>query len=279
MEIINNLFIRMSTFYTSTFAEWMHVHYLLRTVILLLIVWLVLYLAANAFRLVVGPILLFFCYHLLFRAFNYLILETAQEWLFIKYHSKGSKRFARSYVRLTDTVYQNRKTLKSLTYLTLCGKAWNGVFSLMVACMVSASLFVTALGLTIEFTDIYREREVVSGPIQNIPPAIHPSITVPIELPSMEEPDEIPVSVFEPPTWAIEPGINLVLTEEGSAGTRLRDGPGIDEFTVIEILWGDVVLEYIGNFEADEAEGLFWMQVLTPVGNVGWVSHVLLDRQ
>jgi len=84
-----------------------------------------------------------------------------------------------------------------------------------------------------------------------------------------EEPkNEIEIELVE--------GALLTLNEMGKQGAMLRDGVGI-EATIIEVVWGEDELVYLGRYAADEhVNGLLWLWVQAPSGTEGYVSSQLI---
>jgi hypothetical protein len=85
-------------------------------VLILLVLWLLLFLATQLIRFVIAPASLMFFYHVLFRAWNFIFVETPHEWIYIRYHSKDKPNFSALYLRLCDKVKNNRMILSHTKY-------------------------------------------------------------------------------------------------------------------------------------------------------------------
>ena len=91
-----------------------------------------------------------------------------------------------------------------------------------------------------------------------------------------EEPEAV-AKISLPPTWLASyiSGAEVILTlnEYARTGIRLRSGPGMTEYTVLEILFGNNRLLYLGQYEPCQYNyGDFWLNVLGPSGTIGYIS-------
>jgi len=288
MNVIRSTFDWAGDLYSSWFADWLHVHFIIRTVIILLILWLIIFLAAQLFQYVVGPVLLMFYYHIFFRAYNFLFVETPHEWIYIRYHSQDKPNFAATYLRLCDKVRKNRAILAHTRYSGMIRKAKKFAMNLMVICFVASTLWVSAFGLHHEYAApalaIVDNREHTEpDPVETTPGDVENDNESDPEYPP-DDIYEIPdryyaAGTVNPGAWPPGASINLFLTEYGSQGARLRDGPGISGSTVIEILWDDAVLTYLHAYVPDEnVRGLYWLRVRSPQGTVGYISSQLVSE-
>ena len=275
MDFVMYNFERVSRLYEQWFADFLHVHFIVRTVLLLLAIWLVVFLFSTLFRYCVGPpVLLIFC-HTVFRAWNFLFVETPQELLYIRQTSKDTPNYSGTYLRLTDKVKRNRAILKNFNFFAALRKAKRIGMQFMILCLIASTLWVTGFGLYHEFVFGV---EAPDAPAVYIPAN---DDTEPeyenAEDPLIEDDMVIPDTVT-PDDWFIGDDIVFILNETGRLGARLHDGPGITGRTVIEILWDDVELVYLNYYRQDPyVDGLYWLRVLTPGDRVGYVSSQLIE--
>ena len=291
MNIIRTTFDWAGTLYSEWFADWLHVHFLIRTVLLLLAVWLIIFLSAQLLHYVIIPLALMAYYHGIFRAWNFLFVETPQEWLYLRYHSKDDHKHASLYSRLCDTVKKNRMILSHTKYNGMIYRARKPATGLMVICLVTSTLWLSAFGLHQEYaTPVLAIVDTGQAPENNEPAAPAPAENEEypdenlieteyedIEL-EPEIPDTYPPGTVSPASWPLDTTITLSLTEQGTQGARLRDGPGIAGNTVIEILWDDAQLTYLHTFVPDPyVNGLYWLRVRTSGGTEGYISSQLVE--
>jgi len=114
---------------------------------------LIIYIAALVFKYALGPLAVLIYINVLKRAWNYLVTETLQEWIYIRYYSKGDSKFANLYLRLCDKVKHNRAVLsggknKGVLPSVRVRKLGN---RMMVATMIIATMWVMAFGLNQEY--------------------------------------------------------------------------------------------------------------------------------
>jgi len=67
MNFIASTFDRVGGLYASMFADWLHVHFIIRTVIVLLILWLFIFLAAQAIQFAIAPLILLLYHRIISR--------------------------------------------------------------------------------------------------------------------------------------------------------------------------------------------------------------------
>jgi len=297
MAFIRTSFDWAGDLYVRWFSEWFHVHFLIRTVIILLLLWLMIYIAIQLFHYVVAPIFLLFYYNVLFRLWNFLFVETPQEWIYIHYHSKDKPDFNDTYFRLCDKTRQNRLILSRSRYIDVVSKTRKVASRLLAMFCVIATLWAMSFGLHHEYAvPVWGGQN--NGIIDNNNFSASPSATgvVPIPTPTPETnindydsidvgieeetaniPEDVEYSYLNPAN--IPPNVNVffMLNEFGSSGARLRDAPSISQSTIIEIVWLDAVLEYLHHFVPDEdVRGLYWLRVVTPSGTEGYISSQLV---
>ena len=274
-------------FYTRVFADFLHVHYMIRTVFLLLVAWLIIMVVLKIFKYIAGPLVVLLFYHTVFRFYNYFFVETPAEWIYIQFYSKDLPTLEKAYLRLTGKMKRNRETLNKLSYGKAIVKVKNTEKRTAYFLLTAATLWITAFGLYIEF---------FPEPLEHVlePPAIaaRPPDT-PEHLPgnganinenntgysaANEEMYNIYIpGTLSPAGWG-SGSIILVLNENGRQGAWLRSGPGISGFVVTEVLWGDIRLVYRHYFVPDNyVSGLYWLRVLTPNGNTGYLSSSLVE--
>jgi hypothetical protein len=273
MGIIQATFDWAGNFYSNLFADWLHINFILRTVLILFVLWLIIFLFAQLIQYVVAPLALMFFYHVIFRAWNFLFVETPHEWIYIRYHSKDKPNFSAWYLRLCDKVKRNRIILSHTKFKGMMLRSRKFATHLMFICAVAATLWASAFGLHHEYATpvllIINEEEIL--PEENEEP--------PEEEPSYyeEEPPYYPAD-DEAPTAAFEENAVFTLNDLGRDGARLRDGPGIANQTVIEILWHDATLLYLNEAVPDDAvNGLFWLKVQSADGTIGYISSQLIN--
>jgi len=283
MGIIHSSFQRAEGLYEAWFAEWFHVHFFIRTVMVLLSMWLLVFLAAQLLRFVVMPCLLMFYYHVILRAWNFLFVETPHEWIYIKYHSQDNPKFGETYMRLCDKVKRNRYLLSHTKYRGLVLKLRRPVAGFMVLCAVAVTFWAVAFGLHVEYVvpvsavadaggyENGRVNGGISGGIVNNN-EISGYYTNGDE-PTGEQPTENRTSTIE---WR-ENSV-FMLSPQGRTGARLHSGPGIEGHMVIEILWDDAALFYLNEYVADDlVRGKYWLLVETQNGMAGYISSHFVE--
>ncbi|MCL2198675.1 MAG: SH3 domain-containing protein [Defluviitaleaceae bacterium] len=275
MALIQNTFDRAGEFYVDLFADWLHIHFLIRTVLILFVLWLLVYLVAQVVKYVIAPAFLLFFYHVIFRAYNFLFVETPHEWLYIRYHSKDRSDFSAAYLRLCDRVKRNRMILEHTKYKGVMIRSRIFAQQFLVICAVTVTLWASAFGLHQEYA--LPAMAVVSYPSESDDFAME-AVT------DLEEEITIPTDEYDPLTVPIastadwRPNSVFTLNEQGRAGARLRDGPGITDQTIIEILWEDTALTFLNEYMPDTyVNGLYWLRVQTPDGTVGYISSQLIQ--
>jgi hypothetical protein len=250
--------------YSSWFADWLHIHFIIRTVIILFVLWLIIFILAQLIQYVIAPIFLLFFYHIIFRAWNFLFVETPHEWLYIRYHEKAN--FPELYLRLCDKVKQNRFILSHTKYKGVLFRSRRIAAQFMIISAIAATLWASAFGLHHEYSAptfaVAEDETEIENEIQ---------IEIENEIPPEEIFEEIIAPVFE-----LEENARLVLNETGRQGARLRSGAGIANQTVIEILWEDDVLIFLNESVPDE-NGLFWLKVKSPSETIGFISSRYIE--
>ena len=273
MQLIRTTFDNASELYANIFADWLHINFIIRTILLLFAVWLIIFLTAQLFQYVIGPLFLLFYIHIILRAWNFLIIETLQEWIYIRYYSQNKPNFENLYLNLCDKIKKNRQILKYTKYTGILhrGKVRRVSLTAMIISGVAATLWVGAFGIHQEYT------APVVVIIENIAePAEDPSEPEPAAQPYTAQIPIIPHTHDSPTDWP--ENTLLTLNDLGRNGTRLRNGPGITNYTVIEILWDDDQFMYLNSFVPDsDVVGLYWLHVQTPSGTDGYVSSQLVE--
>jgi hypothetical protein len=277
MAVIRSTFDRVGDLYSRWFADWLHVHFLIRTVLILFVLFLIIYLSAQLIQYVIAPVILMLFYHVIFRAWNFLFIETPQEWIYIRYHSKDKTNFSELYLRLCDKIKYNRIVRSHTKYKGMVLRSRKFAFRLIIICAVTATLWVSAFGLHHEYsapavtvisenngeeTDIPEEIDILPEALPNEPAGIEN------HLPTVQS------------TFHLQENSVLTLNELGSAGTRLYDGPGISGQTILEILWDDAEFIYQNENVPDEyVNGLFWLYVQSADGTMGYISSQLVEYE
>ena len=285
MDSLILVFDAVSELYIRFFGDFLHVHYLIRTVFLMLVVWLAVIVVMKLFKYIAGPSLLLFLYHMPYRLYNYLFVETPAEWLYITYYSKDIPKFEKAYFRLTQKAREIRELLQELDYGMAILKVKTLEKRLTYFLLTTSTLWIMAFGLYLEFFPpppaYVHESVVVDGSLVapgEDPPGSEADIYGEGDYDEQAngQPGYIPGRI-NPALW--EGGfVILVLNEEGRNGAWLRSGPGISGFIVTQVLWGDVRLVYDNFFVEDEyVQGLYWLRVTTPDGNTGYLSSSLVE--
>ena len=284
MTIIRTTFDRSNELYVRLFGDWLHINFLIRTALLILLLWLVVYVAAQLLRYVFVPLWLLFYYNVIFRAWNYLFVETPQEWIYIRYNSKDKPKFNQLYLRLCDKVKRNRTKLSNLKYTGLIRHTKKFTIRFMIICGIVSALWVASFGLHQEYaipaagmgaivpTGTAADESVPGG---EYVPTLADTTVADSEEPV--QPGHMATDWLNPATWPVEYDIVLALNQQGAQGAFLRNGPGIAGYSVIEILWDNDQLVYLHSFEPDPyVAGLYWLYVLSPTGTDGFVSSQLV---
>ncbi|MCL2357736.1 MAG: SH3 domain-containing protein [Defluviitaleaceae bacterium] len=267
MSFIQNLFDSAGELYGTLFADWLHIHFLIRTVIILLLTWLVIFLLGQVVKYVIAPGALMFFYRVPFRIWNYFFVETPHEYLYVRHHNEPE--FPEKYLQLCDKVKHNRTILEHTRFrgMIIRSKKFSTWFMLTLA--VVATLWVSAFGLYHEY----------SAPAAIIMPGGETVAAEPAEyqydVPTdyYYDPADVPTAS---PDW--EANDVFVLNERGREGARLRSGPGIDGEIILEMLWDDAQLVFSGEYLPDAyVNGLYWLRVQTETGTVGYISSMLVN--
>ncbi|MCL2571328.1 MAG: SH3 domain-containing protein [Defluviitaleaceae bacterium] len=282
--------------YTTWFADWLHVDFVIRTVILLLMLWLIIFVLAQLFKFIIGPFVMIIYVNIFKRAWNYLVTETMQEWLYINYYSVGDTKFINTYMRLCDRVKRNRAILASTRYSSIMrrGRVRRLGNYLMITTAIIVALWVGAFGLNQEYAMPAWAAMPSPGPNQTTEPEDNyadsnetgnESGDNEIDDNEANDNDDNPATSDIYPPGMINPsqfpeGVQVILgltLEAGYDGARVRDGPGTDS-TVIEMLWGYDLITYLGHYVPDaDMETLYWLRVRTPLGTVGYIASQLVE--
>jgi len=276
MTIIRTTFDRAGELYTHLFSDWLHINFIVRTILLLLITWLIIYLGVQFFQYILAPLLMLFYYHVIFRVWNYFAVETPQEAMYIKY-SQNDEPYSERFLQLCDRVKKNRTTLAHAKYTGMVVRSRKFTLRLMIFCLVVVTLWIPAFGL--------HQRYAAPVMAQNDPTSPQDPTVPAYEQDEHEESisDSEPQTIYasgniNPSTWEESDEIILQLNELGKSGARLRDGPGILAYNVIEILWDYDQMVYLHAYDPDiDVPGLYWLRVLSPGGTTGYISSQLVE--
>jgi len=284
MTIINTIFDRAGELYNHWFYDWLHIHFIIRTVLLLLAIWLAIYIVAQLFQYVVAPVLLLAFYHTIFRAWNYFAVETPQEWIYVRYFSQDKPKHREKYLRLCDKVKRNRQILSHLRYKGMVRRAKRFTLRAMIVLGVASTLWVAAFGLHWEYAMPVMVQNGNDAPVETV---TNPSEVVITDNENTDATEHavIPPTPTEPPPWLdpyfwpADEDIVLRLNELGQAGARLRDGPGIVDRNIIEIVWQDDEMQFLHSYYPDpDVQGLYWLRVRSPHGTEGYIGSQLVER-
>ena len=234
MAVIRGAFDRFGDMYAIWFADWLHMHFLVRTALLLLMMWFIIYVTAQLLQYVFAPLALMF----------------------------GRRIANRRRLGYGEQVRRSR--LAALRFMVICAAA--------------CTLWVTAFGLHQEYA-----RPVLAPYESTFVDIFYVSyddgteeVGVWMHTETTETYDD---GSFNPARWAPDADIIFYLNEIGAEETRLRSGPGVADYSVIEILWDNDLLVYLHYFYPDAAEeGLYWLRVMSPTGTVGYVNSHLIEK-
>jgi len=267
--------------YAAWFADWLHVSFLIRTVILLMMLWLMIFVTAQAFKFAIGPFIVLFYVNVIKRAWNFLVTETLHEWIYIKYYSNGDSKFSDWYLRLCDRVKRNRAILSDTTFKGIMkrGKVRRLGNYMMLSAGIIMTLWVGAFGLSQEYAMPAWAEGVTADPIEPDEPEIdEPEIDDESDLEAEPAIEDIYIpGIVSPSRFPSEGQIIFALTEAaGTEGARLRDGPGTGTI-VIEMLFGYELMTYMGYYIPDsDVATLYWLRVATPSGTEGYIASHLV---
>ena len=286
MNLLQSIFNRAGDLYAQYFAEWLHIHFVIRTAILLLILWGALFVVAMLLMYVFGPIVVLFYRHIIFRWYNYWFVETPHEWLYIRYYAKDKPNFRAWYLRLSDKVKKNRLILHHTRYRGILYRGYVKRFTWVLIATVgfAATLWLTAFGLHQEYyvpalagyangTQANQQPgNAATTPGNELPGTNgHPGTAQPGYGYAPYYPNGYVAAPFSLPEYA-----SLRLNELGANGARLRDMPSFAYGRVIEMVWGNHVLTYLNVFQPDDTvPGLYWLRVLSPEGVAGYIASYL----
>ena len=252
-------------------------------------VWLFILVGLKIFKYFVGPLFVLLYYNIFFRLHNYFFVETPAEWIYIRYYSKDLPTLERTYLRLTDRAKKNRELLSELDYGMSIVKVRKAERRFSYFLLSLSTLWIVAFGLYAEFFPP------LPMPLENGMniggQATEPGTNQEVFGDEENDVNENEINdgnvggghnVYQPglvnPAEWVSGNITLILNEVGRDGAWLRNGPGISGFVVVQVLWGDVVLEYLQFFVPDEyVNGLYWLRVRTPDGNTGYLSSSLVE--
>ena len=276
MNLLQSIFNRAGDLYAQYFAEWLHIHFVIRTAILLLILWGALFVVAMLLMYVFGPIVVLFYRHIIFRWYNYWFVETPHEWLYIRYYAKDKPNFRAWYLRLSDKVKRNRMILAHTRYKGILyrGAVKRFTWVLIATVGFATTLWLTAFGLHQEYYVPVIAGYAHGGPGTTGNATANNGGQSGSTIPGMGSTPYDPsgATPFTLPEYA-----SLRLNELGAEGTRLRDLPCFADGRVIEMVWGGHVLTYLNEMHADASvSGLYWLRVLSPEGLAGYVASYLL---
>jgi len=275
--------------YSRVFADWLHINFIIRTIILLLMLWLIIFVAGLVFKFVLGPLAVLIYVNVIKRAWNFLVTETLHEWLYIKYYSQGSPRFANWYLRLCDRVKHNRTILSNSGFSGIFHRGRVRVMGtrMMIVATVIATMWVVAFGLNQEYaapawvgvdvtTNTNNEDDNVITDTDDYP---EPDNTED-EYESDIYNDNDDINEFiSPGQFPLGSQVALVLAEHvQEEGARLWDMPSLSEGTVVEMLWGDEPLTFLGYYVADsDVDALYWLRVRAPSRAEGYIGSQLVE--
>jgi len=278
--------------YATLFADWLHVGFLIRTVIILLMLLIVIFVAAQLFKFVFGPLIVLVYVNVVKRAWNFLVTETLHEWIYINYYSNGDTKHAEWYMRLCDRVKRNRAVLSDTGFKSILGRGRVRKLGnyLMISAAIVAALWVGAFGLSQEYAMPAWAGNIASDAAQNDDIDEYAGYVEPEEPEADNETDEAgnteesqtPRDIYipgmvSPRSFPAEGQIVFALTEAaGDEGARVRDGPGTGT-VVIEMLFGYDLMTYMGYYIPDsDVATLYWLRVSTPSGTEGYIASHLV---
>ena len=266
MQWINSSFEWMGNLYNSLFADWIQMHFIVRTVMILFVLWMIIFLLAILVRYVIAPVVMMVYFHVILRGWNYLFVETPLEWIYIRYYSKEKPNFHDLYLRLCDKSDRNRMRIEYAKYKGLIIRSRKFVLHLMLACAIASTLWVSAFGLFHEY----------AAPVLVIINDDEENGFTEEEIYLYYEEEPIFAEEFPEP-FEIGENAMLTLNDAGRQGARLHSGPGITDTVIIEMLWDDAVLIFQNAYVPDEfVSNLYWLRVLSPSGTEGYISSQLV---
>ena len=262
MTWVDNIFEWAVVYYRELMADYMHFHFVMRTAFFMLILGLTVVIGKYALEYIVGPIIIFILFQVLFRAWNFFITETRQEWIYIHFYSKNDSRYNQKYLSLCDKINDNRQKMARMSYIEVfkrknLRKLSRGLF---VFIFVVVALWLCAFG-------IYANND--------LSPAI---VETDFEI-SYTISEELPHDINLKLDWLQNENIILRLNSRGIIGSRLRNAPNFEDSYVIEILWGEQRMTYTGVFHEDDYDtNMYWLQVIAPSGQIGYISSQLVEE-
>jgi len=153
MGLLHNWMRVSSDLYDSIFSEWLYIPFFVRTVILVLILCIIVYLFAQVCHYLLIPYGILFYYNVIFRAWNFLFTETFREFIYIFFYADGKPFLSKTYLRLCDKVKENRMRLAHTRYAGIIRseKVKKAATHLMVIMLTVTILWTVALGLYNQF--------------------------------------------------------------------------------------------------------------------------------
>jgi len=214
------------------------------------------------------------------------MVETPQEWLYIRYHKKDVSTYSMFYLKLCDKVKRNRTILLHKKYRGVVFKLRRTSYVMMAICAAVTLLWSVSFGLhqqyvvpamvVVDGTTAGGETTTTTTQPGQTQPGIttQPGTTLPAYIPGGTVIDGAPAG------WPANEIVVLHLNEFGQPGAPLRNGPGISDYSIIEMLWDNDRLVYLHAFAFDtEVEGQYWLRVLSPTGTEGYISSRLVGME
>ena len=294
MTWISSSFDWAGELYNQLFADWMHVGFWIRTLLLVLIMGLFVFLGMQILQYIIGPLVVLLFANVILRPWNFLVVETLNEWIYINFYSKDKPTLSRVYLWLCDVISHNREVLSQSKYVSILHKGHVRRVSkvLGITSIVSCVLWISAFGLHQEYAvATLAVLEDYGNHLSDLPYGEEYSG-------AMDEYEDyyngyaffdtehLPLAdivydggIINPTLWPTDEHIFLSLNEQGEPGARLRDNPGFAGSTVIEIVWGADRLEYLGVYFQDvDVNALYWLRVRAPSGTVGYIGSLLVEK-
>ena len=205
--------------YANLFASWLHVNFVVRTIVLILLAWLVIFLAAKLFQYVIGPM-------------SFMLITLVGK--------PGRKEHRPMYS--THTAKLRRISLIAMLTSGIIVALWLGVFG------------------------IYQEYATQAITLVESNEGVNHEINLDILIPLPQEPQdlELPYNVI------------LALSPQGMGGTMVHSGPGVEEYTVLEILWDYDQILFLNRIVSD-TNGQHWVYVQTPSSITGFVNSYFVN--
>ena len=276
MEWVTNIFDWAVVYYREFMGDFMHYSFYMRTAFFVLLLGLFVVIGKYAIEYIIGPIIIFILFQVLFRAWNFFITETRQEWIYIRFYSKNDSRYNHKYLSLCDKINDNRRKMANMRYVEVFKRKNLRKLSRGIAIFVFivVALWLGAFGIYAN-NELTSSNELPSINVQTRPESNPPNIIL----------GDVPYfviygpSLAESPTWITDESRVLRLNSEGMIGSRLRSGPSFEYSYVIEILWGEQRMEFTGVFYTDDyVPDMYWLQVIAESGQIGYISSQLVEE-